>query len=68
MKVPAEIEGLVLLGVQSGVYEKIGNDAKQTEVDGQYEVRFKKYVEGFINTRQSQVQEKTRIESSDINN
>lgn len=68
LKVPAEIEELVLLGVQSRVYEKIGNDAKKAEVDNQYEVRFKKYVEGFINTRQSQVQEKTRIESSDINN
>ena len=68
LKVPAELEELVLLGVMSRIYEKTGNEVKKKETDGQFEIRWKKYIENFTNKRQNEVTEKTRTESADIIN
>ena len=68
LKVPAELEELVLLGVMSRIYEKTGNEVKKKETDGQFEIRWKKYIEGYAGKRQSETAEKDRMQSSDLTN
>jgi hypothetical protein len=65
LKVPAEVEELVILGVMARIYEKTGNDAKKSQMVNEYEVKWKKYVEGFNSGRKNEVEEKQRMESAD---
>lgn len=64
--IPAELEELVLVGVQARVYEKIGNSGKKTEMVNEYEVRWKKYIEGYFGKRESELKDKERLQSNDI--
>lgn len=68
LKVPAELEELVLLGVQARIYEKVGNNDKKSQMNNEWELRWKKYLENYAGKRENEVTEKQRIESSDIIN
>lgn len=66
--VPAELEELVILDVIKRVYEKTGNGEGMKKTVAEYEDKWKKYIDGYVGKRQSEISEKERLQSADINN
>lgn len=63
LKIPPEIEELVVLGVQSRMYEKTGDKANKDNVDAQWQNKWNKYLEGYKINLESNKQEQNRLQT-----
>jgi hypothetical protein len=68
LKVPAELEELVLLDVQKRIYEKVGKANEMTAVVNEYNDKFSKWLESYAGKRKVEINEKERLQSADVNN